>query len=415
MKKMKHIAAAFILLFSLGLFSSPSYAEQGAIALARHGVDQVLNLEMDNARKTFIQLGNTYPDFALTSFLKAFVDWADAEVAKGAERDKLRGKAIQEMLATANTASEKIQKLGRTNTGEKWRLTRGMANFFAARLYADSGHSFKAFQLIRTARDEMRELIKKHPDENDAYLVLGMYEYLAGSIPRGSRWLASLLGIKGDRALGVKYLEQASAKAPIMAPEAARMLLVAASIFPETTRNCAYLPMAKYVQSKYPNNPHYSMALQLLYANCGYPQKALDELAVAEKRFLEDFPDIKKQLKVIKIYAYRDLGQVDEILAMKNEFPRDQDYWNLVLAQTYDVVGEHGKAKKIYDDIFWSEVNGKEIKTHSGPPSDWIIKRAAKYRKHPYQPADPNAKIVGDYLYLDGQEHIPGIVSNSDK
>ena len=76
MKKMKHIAAAIILLFSLGLFSSPGYAEQGAVALARHGVDQVLNLEMDNARKTFNQLGNKYPDFTLTSFLKAFVDWA---------------------------------------------------------------------------------------------------------------------------------------------------------------------------------------------------------------------------------------------------------------------------------------------------------------------------------------------------
>ncbi|MDX5150955.1 MAG: hypothetical protein R3188_00640 [Acidiferrobacterales bacterium] len=402
---MKHIASAFLLLFSLSLFSSPGYAEQDAVALARHGVDQVLNLEMDNARETFNQLGNTYPDFALTSFLKAFVDWADVEVSKGPERDKMRGKATQAMLAAANVASEKIIKLKGTNTGEKWYLTRGMANFFAARLYADSGHSFKAFQLIRTARDEMQELIKKHPDENDAYLVLGMYEYLAGSIPRGSRWIASLLGIKGDRALGVKYLEQASAKAPIMAPEAARMLLIAASVFPETTRSCAYLPMAKYVRLTYPNNPHYSMALQLLYANCGYPNKALDEMAVAEKRFLEDFPDIKKQLKVIKIYAYRDLGQVDKILAMKNEFPKDQDYWNLVLAQTYDVVGEHEKAKKIYDDIYGAEVRGRKIKTHSGPPEEWIIKRAAKYRKQPYKPADPNAKIVGNYLYLEGQPH----------
>jgi hypothetical protein len=405
MKAFRTVVVTICLLFTGILYSSASHAEQGAVAMARQGVDQVLNLEMDNARKTFNQLGNTYPDFALTSFLKAFVDWADAEVAKGAQRNKMREKAIQAMLAAANIASEKIKKLKGTNTEEKWHLTQGMANFFAARLYADSGHSFKAYKLIRTARDEMQELIKKHPDENDAYLVLGMYEYLAGSIPSGSRWLATLLGLKGDRALGVKYLERASAKAPVMAPEAARMLLVAASIFPETTRSCAYLPMAKYVRSKYPNNPHYSMALQLIYANCGHPHKALKEMAVAEKRFLDDFPGIKKQLKVIKVYAYRDLGQVDKVLAMKKDFPKDRDYWNLILAQTYDVVGEHKKAKKIYDDIFWSDVNGRKIKTHSGPPADWIIKRATKYRKHPYQPADPNAKIVGDYLYLNGQKH----------
>jgi hypothetical protein len=326
----------------------------------------------------------------------------------------MREKAIKAMLAAAEIAGDKIKKLEGTGAAEKWHLTRGMANFFAARMYADSGHTLKAYHLGRSGRDELRELIEKHPDENDAYLVLGMYEYIAGSIPRGLRWLAVLFDLAGDRALGVKYLERASTKAPIMAPEAARMLLVAAGVLPETTRSCAYLQMAKYVRSRYPNNPHYSMALQLLYANCGYPHKALDEMAVAEKQFLDDFPNIKEELKVIEIYAYRDLGQVNKILAMKKDFPRDQAYWNLILAQAYDVVGEHKKAKKIYDDIFWSDINGREIKTDSGPPSDWIIDRATRYRKHPYQPADPDAGIVGNYLYLNGQKHTASNAANGN-
>jgi len=405
MMKVKHITATFLLLFSLGGISFPSHAEQGGLGMARHGVDQVLNLEMDNARKTFSQLEKKYPGFELTPFLKASVDWAEAEVSSGDKRNAMRDRAIKAMLAAADIASEKIESLEGTEDAEKWHLTRGMANFFAARMYADNGHTLKAYHLGRSGRDELRELIEKHPDENDAYLVLGMYEYIAGSIPRGLRWLAVLFDLAGDRALGVKYLERASAQAPIMAPEAARMLLVAAGVLPETTRNCAYLPMAKYVRSRYPKNPHYSMALQLLYVNCGYPHKALDEMAIAEKQFLEEFPNITEELKVIQIYAYRDLGEVDRILSMKKEFPNDQDYWNLILAQAYDVVGQHKKAKDIYDDIFWSDINGREIKTDSGPPSDWIIDRATRYRKHPYQPADPNAKIVGKYLYLDGQKH----------
>ena len=118
---------------------------------------------------------------------------------------------------------------------------------------------------------------------------------------------------------------------------------------------------------------------------------------------------------MIRIYAYRELGQVDKILAMKKDFPRDQDYWNLILAEAYDVVGEHNKAKNIYDDIFWADVRGREIKSDSGPPSDWIIDRATRYRKHPYQPADPNARIKGDYLYLDGQKQNSGAVADSGK
>jgi len=415
MKFTRTLAALFSLLPALIFYPNPSFADQDANSLARQGVDQVLNLEMDNARKTFGELEKKYPGFALTQFLKASVDWAEAEVSSGDKRNSMRDRAIESMLKAANTAEAQIEKLGDSSAAEQWHLTRGMSNFFAARMYADSGHTLRAYHLGRSGRDELRELIEKHPDDNDAYLVLGMYEYIAGSIPRSLRWLAALLDLSGDRALGVKYLERASAKAPVMAPEAARMLLVAAGIFPETTRSCAYLPMAKYVRQKYPANPHYSMALQLLYVNCGYPRKALDEMAVAEKQFQKDFPNLKDEFKVIRVYAYRELGQIDKVMAMKKDFPRDQDYWNLILAETYDVVGEHKKAKNIYDDFFWSDVNGREIKTDSGPPSDWIIDRATRYRKHPYQPADPNARIVGDYLYLAGQKHSSEPVADSGK
>lgn len=415
MKVTRYLAATITLLLATTFYSHASFAEEGAVAIARHGVDQVLNLEMDNARKTFNELGKKYPGFAMTPFLKASVDWAEAEVSHGDKRNAMRDRAIESMLKAADIAEAQIEKLGDSDVAAQWHLTRGMSNFFAARMYADSGHTLKAYHLGRSGRDELRELIEKHPDDNDAYLVLGMYEYIAGSIPRGLRWLAALFDLSGDRALGVQYLERASAKAPVMAPEAARMLLVAAGVLPETTRSCAYLPMARYVRQRYPANPHYSMALQLLDVNCGFPQKALDEMAVAEKQFLDDFPNLKDEFKVIQIYAYRELGQVDKILAMKKEFPRDQDYWNLILAEAYDVVGDHKKAKNIYDDIFWADVRGREIKTDSGPPSDWIIDRATLYRKHPYHPADPNARIVGDYLYLDGQKHNSGVAADAGK
>lgn len=383
----------------------------GADTLARHGVDQVLNLEMDNARKTFARLDQQYPDYALTPFLKATVDWAEAEVSRGNQRNAMRDRAIQAMEKAVQKADGEIKALGDDPAANQWRLTRGMANFFAARMYADSGHTLAAYRLGRSGRDELRDLIQTHPDMDDAYLVLGMYEYIAGSIPRGLKWLAALFDLGGDRDLGIRYLERASAKAPVMAPEAARMLLVAAGILPETTRNCAYMPMARYMRKRYPANPHYSIALQLLLVNCGFPKQALAETAVAEKQFLEDFPNLEEEFKVIRIYAYRDQGKLKKILAMKKDFPKDQAYWRLILAETYDVLGMRKKAVEIYDDFFWGDLDGEEIETDSGPPSDWILDRATKFRKQPYLPADPNAPIVGNYLYLDAQKPSPDSAS----
>jgi len=376
--------------------------DDAATRLARHGVDQVLNLDLEQARQTFKTLQTRHPAYPFALFLEAAVDWAEAEVSEGARRDGMRERAIRSMVATAERVDQYLDEGGSVDVAQ-WRLTRGMANFFAARMYADSGHSIKAYRLGRAGRDELRELIAKNPDLNDAYLVLGMYEYIAGSIPRGLRWLAALFDLKGDRDLGVRYLERASAKAPVMAPEAARMLLVAAGILPETTRSCAYLPMARYTRKTYPGNPHYSVALQLLLANCGYPAEALAELAVAEKQFLGQFPNLKEEFRVIRIYAFRDQGRMAEIQKMKSDFPRDQAYWRLIVAQTHDVLGNHDEAWKIYDDIFWADIKGQDIETDSGPPSEWIIERATRYRKSPYRPVSKTAKIKGEYLYMDGQ------------
>ncbi len=364
--------------------------------IARKGIDQVINLQMDDARNTFTRLAHRYPDYSLTPFLDATVYWAEAEAARK-NRNKLVQLAIQKMEQAAKTADEALY-IDPDHNG--WLLTRGMSNFFAARMHADRGRTMRAYQLGRSGRDDLRALIEKDPEANDAYLVLGMYEYIAGSIPRGLRWLAVLFDLSGDIDKGVQYLERGTSKALIMAPEAARMLLVAAGLKPETTRTCAYLPLAKNARKRYPANPHYSIALQLILVNCGYPKQALLETTASEKQFLDQFPKLKNEFEAIRIYAYRDLGDIKKIESLKNKFIDDEYYWKLILAETHDVIGNRRNAVEIYDEIFWADLEGEEIETSSGPSPDWIIERASKYRKKPYQAADPDKKIDGDYLTL---------------
>lgn len=374
--------------------------------LARKGFDRVLNLDMVEARKRFAELAKVYPDYPFTHFLKASVDWAEAEVTRGKKRAELRERAVRSMEAAVELADRRLADPAtgsNTESNDLWQLTRGMARFFAGRLYADTGHSFKAYRQIRKARDDLEQLIARRPDMHDAYLVLGMYEYLAGSVPRGMRWLASLLDLRGNLSTGVRYLEIASAKAPVMAPEAARMLLIATAAFPETTRGCAYRSMSKYARNKYPKNPHFSVALQLMYVNCGQPVKALAENRVAEKQFLQEFPELNKEFRMVRFAAWRDQGKLEAVRGLKDQFRRDPDYWKLVLAQTLDVVGDRGGAMALYNEIYWSDIEGRELQTHSGPPADWLVRRAAEYRKHPYAPPKASAPINGEALYLHAQ------------
>ena len=362
--------------------------------MARKGVDQVLNLEMEEARQTFTRLRTQSPAYPLLPFLDASVFWAEAEIAQ-ANRDQLRELAISKMLDAVNQSNV---KLGQDPQAVSWKVTRGMASFFAARMYADNGRSIKAYRYGRAGRDDLREAIKVNPGLDDAYLVLGMYEYIAGSIPRGLRWLAVMFDLTGDQALGVRYLERATNKASVMAPEAARMLLVAAGIQPETTHTCAYLDLARHAREKYPRNPHYSVALQLIYVNCGYPDLALAETEAAETQFAGEFPNLKEEFEVIRLYAYRDLGRLGTILSMQKKFENDQAYWKVILAQTYDVLGQRKKAVALYDEIYWMDIEGKTIRTESGPPADWILDRATRYRKQPYR--------IGEYRNANSEPQL---------
>lgn len=391
--------ARVVLVIALLAGSVGATAAPTAQQLARQGIDQVLNLEFEQARATFDTLEEQFHGYPLLPFLRASVDWAESEAHVGPGHDEVKKRALTHMLDSAELSKTMLK---REPDNHLWLLNQGLSKFFAARLYADMSQPIMAYRFGRGGRDDLREVIEQDPGMDDAYLALGMYEYIAGSIPRGLRWLAALFDLNGDRDKGVRYLQQATTHAPVLAPEAARMMLVAAGFEPEVFPACTYLRLAQYARNRYPANPHYSLALQLLYVNCGYPQRALAELRHAENSYLERFPNLAEELESIRIFIYRDLGDLERIRSMKSKFPKDQDYWRLIMAQTYDIRGQRDQALAIYNDLFWKDVRGEEFETDSGPPEDWIIDRAKKYRKQPYKLPRPEKLDPNNMLMMQG-------------
>jgi tetratricopeptide (TPR) repeat protein len=395
---------AVLLVFMVGMTATamgqtPTGQRHGDdVLMARQGVDQLLRVDFDAALATFARLEQRYPGYPLTGFLRGAVWWVRAEAEQDAARVNAQNKTIEELEAAIARAEATIAE---GNKDPRWQLARGNAYFFAARIFNDQGELFKAYRYGRKGRDILRDLIAEHPEMNDAYFVLGMYEYITGSIPRGLRWLAYILDLNGDRALGVQYLERATVSAPVMAPEAARILLAAAAIQPEHNRPCDYLPLAEYMNGQFDTNPHYSGALQLIYVHCGYPQKALTENVRARRLFLEKYPGLVDTLDIIELQAYRSLGDLKKVEAMRPVFrTRDPAFWYLAKAQTLDLLGEDKNAKRMYDDLFWFDPNQDNSALGFTQVPDWVMDQVEISRKTPFTKPVPRTPGGSSVLKL---------------
>lgn len=382
-----------IIFISTVLFVTlPTNADANATRMARDGIDKLMRLEFDAATRAFKRMELRYPDYPMTGILNASVYWVKAEASQGGARKQAWNEASAQLAKAIEIATNGAKE---NPDSHLWQLNLGMATFFAGRAEVEQQNIFKAIRYARKGRNILRDLIEEHPDTEDAYFVLGMYEYLAGSVPRGLRWLTYLLDISGDRDLGIQYLERATARAEIMAPEAARMLLAAAAVQPEYNEPCKYIPLARDVRRKYPQNPHYSAALQLILATCGYPKESLAENRRAFRVYLKRFPGMTDALNLVKLQVYPAIGALDEIEKLAPVFKtRDHHHWYLAKAQAYDVLGNRKKAKTMYREIELAADDPDSTVFRDSPP-DLVYEKALIYLNQPYQRSEP-AEVNGN-------------------
>jgi len=379
--------------------------------LARAGLDALARMEYDQARQTYDRLAQQNPDYPLLGFLRAGILWVKAEAQQGehTNREPAWVKAAHAYEAAIQQAEARLKK-DPGNPG--WQLALGMSQFFIARTYVEQHKVFKIYHFARAGRDTLRRLIVEHPDMYDAYFALGVYEYIAGSIPRGVNWLAALFDISGERELGIQYLQLAVSRAPIMAPEAARMLLAAAALQPEYMENaCQYLALSRQTHERYPQNPHFSGAYQMLHAHCGYPEMALAENERARKVYLQAFPDMEKILDIIQVQTLSSMGDLKGIEAMRPRFKnKNTAYWYLSLGQAYDVLGQRQLARKQYYVLRDSGDEDKPDVMRNSDNKDWLLDQVDLYLRVPYQRPERAAYDPGNPFMLRPEEfHDPSL------
>jgi len=277
--------------------------------------------------------------------------------AKETPYDKL----FDRYLAQTIEQSERILKRNRSDVTALFYL--GNAYSLRSRVKALKGSYFSAGRDAAKGKKHLERVLELYPKQYDAYYNIGVYNYLAGTLPGYAKVLKTLLFLPGgNKEKGLNYLNIASKKSTYFGAEAE--LIVARFYADFEDHPLEALAIVKKFHEKYQNNAWYHFWLAALYSD------ALNDYETAEKiywdvleRHERGIPsytkDVQNQtrLKLARVHN-RQLDPekaIEEIKSLIAEKPKEPA-WILVrahmeLASFYDQIGMRKEAINSYMQI----------------------------------------------------------------
>ena len=137
-------------------------------------------------------------------------------------------------------------------------LTNGLESDYSALIEKRYGASF---QKMKAGRALAERLLAADPTCYDAWIAVGVENYMLSVKPAAVRWLLRIGGGQTDRALGIEKLKLTAAKGRYLAPFAQMMLAVAA-LRDNNSHQAKGLLLA--LASEYPRNPLYRQEIARL-------------------------------------------------------------------------------------------------------------------------------------------------------
>jgi len=137
------------------------------------------------------------------------------------------------------------------------------ANVLASGLHSDylaliEKRYAASFTEMKQARMDAERLLAAHPDRCDAWVAVGVENYMLSIKAAPMRWLLRMAGGQTDRTVGIQKLKTAAEKGHLLAPFA-RLLLAVASLRDKD------IPRARDILEnlarEYPHNPLYTQEL----------------------------------------------------------------------------------------------------------------------------------------------------------
>jgi hypothetical protein len=124
--------------------------------------------------------------------------------------------------------------------------------------------NFPALSKAKQARKAAQQLLDMYPECYDAYVAIGVENYLLSLKPLALRWLLRLGGAQTDKQLGISRVRIVAEKGRLLRPFA-RLLLAVAALRDQDLTTARRL-LTELV-SQFPNNDLYRQELQRLGQN----------------------------------------------------------------------------------------------------------------------------------------------------
>lgn len=280
-----------------------------------------------------------------------------------------------EALEAIDKQIDKLDKALETElpTRPKLELITGNIKIHAARMNLVTGHVFKAARLAKQGNQLLREVLKQNPDQVDAYLAAGLYQYYIGSDDSGFFWIKQLFSLQGDKQQGRDLIEKAMQLSPDYAFEAARSLKMELSW--NKNELCHYPTL---ISNNLPVSKLPTEVLQLEISAdlfCGRTQHANSLIgrlrAQIERLQSNDSKDQKRWLDDASLYALSQQGEVDLLAQMADKSdlqsnPSRKERVEFSLAKALDVKRERVRAKHLYQKLLESKTEAayKSLSQH---------------------------------------------------
>lgn len=311
---MKTILIITVLLVSLNSFSQ----DFGKVhQLVSEGIDAIYNVDFDLALKKFQEAKLSAPSDLRGAFFESTVYFWKCMLTRN-----------KNDYETFLTLSDKIVKnceniLDKNETDMDARLYLGWLQTIRAFALGFLGESYlKAASEIKDGNNNLNYVIEKKPDMYDAYMGIGIYNYLASFIPRRLQWLTSLLGFSGNREEGKRMLALASEKGIYTNTEAKFYMTLL------SWREENYSLAESYgnaLKELYPNSPAVWMLLGGLYSQ----QDKMENAIAAYEKSIELNNNTKSD--IIYKFAY---GALSNAYFRINKFENAAEFGKKYMAYT---------------------------------------------------------------------------------
>jgi tetratricopeptide (TPR) repeat protein len=264
------------------LFQGASAHDDEFERLRREGSDAVFNLDFTTARDRFQTMAGLSPDAPAPFVYLASCIWL--ETLKKARRlslslfssahfyeqksdsdkpDPARDQMFNELIDRAIAASSALLNKN-PRDAEALYYQAGALGIRAAYLGTVERNFKRAISDANKAAEIESKVLKIDPQYYDAYLSIGLYEYIIGSLPFFWRLLARLAGLGGgSKERGIQHLETVISKGRLACDDARLFLL---AIYNREGKMDKSLELIEYLLAKYARN--YLLAVEhgrLLY------------------------------------------------------------------------------------------------------------------------------------------------------